>query len=150
MTTGRHPILGSSLTAGDASPLYELLSTGRTEAAQAERWTALQAIFSAPHVDAELLELGRQREAVVWTIDNARGLSDEDAARLGDEWLALDRQIMEAAPQTVAGLAVQLAVVWGNTDLLPGEDKGPTDRSSQGTRWLWQAMQNARRIGGAA
>jgi hypothetical protein len=97
-----------------------------------------------PHPDAELLELARQRQALIDAIDGAQ--DDDEGQRLGDEWLNVDTRIMELQPKTGAGLAVQLAVVWRDLDMEPGEESGPCPETLRSRMWLWRAKQNAAKL----
>lgn len=106
--------------------------------------------MTAPHADADPLELGRRRGAIIRASDTTPGLAGEDAGRLGGEWLALDHRIMDDMRQTAPVLAVQLAVIWRDVGVLPGEENSPNANTSRAKRCLWQSLQNARRIGGVA
>ncbi len=97
-----------------------------------------------PHPDAEILELARQRRAVIEAMDS--GVDDDEVVRLGNEWLRLDRRIMEIEPKTGAGLAAQLAVVWRGLDPADGYEDGPSPKSREERQWLWKAKVNAAKL----
>ncbi|WP_188092581.1 hypothetical protein [Azospirillum sp. B21] len=97
-----------------------------------------------PHPDAEILELARQRRAVIDAMDV--GVEDDEVDRLEKEWLRLDRRIMDIEPKTGAGLAAQLAVVWRGLDPADGYEDGPAPKSREERQWLWKAKENAAKL----
>lgn len=97
-----------------------------------------------PHPDAAILELARQRRAVIDAMDS--GVEDDEVDRLEKEWLRLDRRIMDIEPKTGAGLAAQLAVVWRGLDPADGYEDGPAPKSREERQWLWKAKENAAKL----
>lgn len=92
------------------APIEHLLASGRTDADQAERWAALQSMFSQtqPHPDAELFAAWREYVAVSGEYDALPFVPD---AEMGpwNERLDRCRARMETIPaRTMDGMALKL------------------------------------------
>lgn len=103
-------------------------------------------------LDAELQALDIEyRRLIAAMADRSIRRTDEEIYRLIDETNAIEDRMLSIQPKTVAGLAVQLFVVWRiKADSDNQVYDGPDETANFDIMAVWTVLKNAERLAGAA
>jgi len=104
--------------------------------------------------DNELLALGVEHKRLINIVNfKAEGeMTKERSDELCEQIYAVEAQIMNIVPCTIAGLAVQLFVVWTSA-ADPSIDEiytGPADGAMDDQAMIWGVLINAKRLATAS